>query len=354
MATDDRLLEKVHDLSDLELAVLLCLISREHCLISTPAGAIADLVSELQLVAGKTFGLEAAVINCSPTTTLEDFASALLSKNQPSGTNSSPPRAEPSYFSSNPKSPASQTSSPGPHIANFVIARNLDLAPHAIQIQALELLRTRRIFTRTAVQVAPKQFVFVPVLESDSGGQAHVTPHLNDYFAIAHWHDPDEGFVNLEEVEDEYGDDAASTASVVKAARSGKMEALISEDDITSLREQAQQVQVDVDVTRYQMNIVSFLRMHRAVDKGITPSATRHFAQLMRNLAPLHKIDYVTPALVALAARKVYLHRILITEPEKERSMQWGSNLESVRNLLQGVGPEEVIDEVLNMVTAPV
>lgn len=102
------------------------------------------------------------------------------------------------------------------------------------------------------------------------------------------------------------------------------------------------------------MNIVSFLRMHRAVDKGITPSATRHFAQLMRNLAPLHKIDYVTPALVALAARKVYLHRILITEPEKERSMQWGSNLESVRNLLQGVGPEEVIDEVLNMVTAPV
>lgn len=50
MATDDRLLEKVHDLSDLELAVLLCLISREHCLISTPAGAIADLVSELQLV----------------------------------------------------------------------------------------------------------------------------------------------------------------------------------------------------------------------------------------------------------------------------------------------------------------
>ncbi len=50
MANDDRLLEKVHDLSDLELAVLLCLISREHCLISTPASAIGGLVSELQLV----------------------------------------------------------------------------------------------------------------------------------------------------------------------------------------------------------------------------------------------------------------------------------------------------------------
>ena len=47
---DNNLLEKVHDLSDLELAVLLCLISREHCLISTPAGAISELVTELQLV----------------------------------------------------------------------------------------------------------------------------------------------------------------------------------------------------------------------------------------------------------------------------------------------------------------
>jgi hypothetical protein len=102
------------------------------------------------------------------------------------------------------------------------------------------------------------------------------------------------------------------------------------------------------------MNIVSFLRMHRAVDKGITPAATRHFEQLMRNLAPLHNIDYVTPALVALAARKVYLHRIHITEPENERSMQWGSDIEAVRSMLQGVGPEEVIDEVLTMVTAPV
>jgi hypothetical protein len=47
---NDKLLERVHDLSDLELAVLLCLISREHCLISTPSGAIGDLVMELQLV----------------------------------------------------------------------------------------------------------------------------------------------------------------------------------------------------------------------------------------------------------------------------------------------------------------
>lgn len=124
--------------------------------------------------------------------------------------------------------------------------------------------------------------------------------------------------------------------------------------DIICLREKAQKTHVDIDVIRYQMNMVSFLRMHRAVDQGITPAATKHFGQLMRNLAPLHRLDYVTPALVGLAARKVYLHRIRITDPANERSMQWGSTMEAVEALLQGVGPEEVLDEIMTMVTAPV
>lgn len=47
---DDALLDKIHALSDLELAVLLCLISREHCLVSTAPDAIDDLLQELQLV----------------------------------------------------------------------------------------------------------------------------------------------------------------------------------------------------------------------------------------------------------------------------------------------------------------
>jgi hypothetical protein len=115
----------------------------------------------------------------------------------------------------------------------------------------------------------------------------------------------------------------------------------------------SQEAQVDIEVVRYQMNIVSFLRMHRAVAAGITPSATKHFGQLMRCLAPLHRLDYVTPALVGLAARKVFLHRIQLTRPEKERSMQWGSRVEAIEVILEDIGPEDVIEDVLGMVTAP-
>ncbi|KAL9471229.1 hypothetical protein ACSS6W_009170 [Trichoderma asperelloides] len=372
---DEDLLDKVHSLSDLELAVLLCLINREHVLISTPPAAIDDLVQELQLVARKTFSLQPVVVDCHPSTTLEDFASALLLQpqqpaplNTPGRSVSPFARTTDSYFalsshsnsnhrtSSVPLSPL--TSLPSPQIAHFVIAKNLDRAPRVVQIQALELLRTRRIFTRTSVQAAPKQFVFIPVVGAASGGEAHVTPHLNDFFSIAHWHNPDDGYVNLDESEgrkSDPDDETASTESVVKKASddSTPSTALISDIEISQLAKLSQEVQIDVDILRYQMNIVSFLRMHRAVDGGITPAATKHLHQLVKSLAPLHKLAYVTPALIGLAVRKVYLHRIRITEPAKERSMQWGSQLEAVEALLEGVGPEEVVEEVLEMVTAP-
>ena len=73
----------------------------------------------------------------------------------------------------------------------------------------------------------------------------------------------------------------------------------------------------------------------------------------MKCLAPLHGLDYVTPSLVALAARKIYPHTIRITAPERERSMQWGSDLEAVKQLLEGITAGEIVEEVLREVPAP-
>lgn len=66
-----------------------------------------------------------------------------------------------------------------------------------------------------------------------------------------------------------------------------------------------------------------------------------------RCLAPLHGLNYATPSLIALAARKIYVHRIHIVNPENERSMQWGSDITAVAALLEGIGPEDVIEDVL-------
>lgn len=186
-------------------------------------------------VASKTFGLDPVVIDCTPSTTLQDFASGLLIQPTTRSRSSSPLQTRSDYFTTRRTALASSPSSSGlspltpnlSRIANVVLARNLDRAPHAVQIQALELLRTRRIFTRTAVQTAPKQFLLVPVLAAESGGEARVTGHLNDFFAMAHWHDPEDGFGNLDEEDD---GDTASTESVVKRGAGPTLaEAVISE-----------------------------------------------------------------------------------------------------------------------------
>ena len=553
------LLRKVHGLGDLDLAALLSLIAREHCIVGTEAGpALDSLAEELRLVARHTFDLDAAVVECTPHTTLDDLAAAILvhqhhphhyqHHRHPSKPQTPNPRSTPntsfvartdsySYFNQNTRHDASgggylpprqpsplhnlsprpatsssppppptpgnappglghgygaeisrartptQTPSP-PRIANVIVAKNLDTAPKAVQIQCLELLRTRRLFTRTSVQTAPKQFLFIAVVGTDKSGEGGVTsgpngvatrltPHLNDFLYIAHWHDPADGFAHLEEQEDgengagsgghgvEYmgvgaynandESDRADTptsfesaesvirrpsmtgnsmargihgltpAPIKKQARNltsreldapidprdtsnnnkysnsnsnngyadgTHQEPLFSESEIAALALASCEVAVDIDVLRYAMNVASFLRLHRAVSvsgagtpggttAGVTgsvsPASTRHLEQLIRGLAALHGLPYAPPALVGLAARKVYLHRLRVIgalraaaggagaageppppfEVARERSMQWGSDRAAVEALLVGVGPTEVLDDVLGMVDAP-
>jgi hypothetical protein len=95
-------------------------------------------------------------------------------------------------------------------IANVIIAKNLDEAPRQVQIQALELMRTKRIYTRTSVQNAPKRFLFIALLAGGEGPR--LTKHLNDYMFISHFHDPEDGFPNLEDMYD----DGNSISSVLK------------------------------------------------------------------------------------------------------------------------------------------
>jgi hypothetical protein len=204
-------LPKILDLSDLELALLLCLVSREHGIITTPSSSLSPLIAELQLIGTRTFGLTCAVIECTPTTTLDDFASGLLLPPKAG----SAAAARPDYFVHSPQRYAhSSPLPPSSQIANCILAKNLNLAPKSVQIQVLELLRTKRIFTRTSVQAAPKQFIFIPVLEEELPGRgSRVTPHLNDFFSLAHWHDPEEALVNLDEDEEV---ERGSTGSVVR------------------------------------------------------------------------------------------------------------------------------------------
>lgn len=54
---DETLIDKVHELSDLELATLICLVAHEHCVIDTDPSVLDELVQELELVIFSTINL---------------------------------------------------------------------------------------------------------------------------------------------------------------------------------------------------------------------------------------------------------------------------------------------------------
>ncbi|KAL9101813.1 MAG: hypothetical protein Q9163_002960 [Psora crenata] len=161
-----------------------------------------------------------------------------------------------------------------------------------------------------------------------SVSEGQLVHHLNDHIFISHYHDPGDGFSNLEGGSEWIEDDRASMASVAHGGvveeslkRSGSV--MFSEE---AVQDRVQKINVNVEISTYLQNIVVFLRMHRAVKGGITPLATSHFDILVK---------------------------IRITRPELERSMQYGSDLAAVTEILETYTPHLVIDEVLDQVEVP-
>ncbi|KAF2848062.1 hypothetical protein T440DRAFT_175715 [Plenodomus tracheiphilus IPT5] len=358
--------DKVQSLGDLELATLICLVAEQHCIIEAEEELIDDVEAELKLVAANIFGLTWATLSCDQHTTLDTFGSGILVKHgaDPYFKDQDRNSNQFSLPPGTPKTPDRRLSKPpgllspfdSRQIANVVIVKNLNQASTEVQVQALELLRGKRNFTRTAVHAAPRPFLFISL---NASGTQPLMSHLNDEFLISHKHQAEDGLPNLEELQDQHlvSEDDASTSSVVRkstyTAVTKPQAVLFPAEDLAHLIKLTASVKISSEVRAYLHNIVVFMRLHRAVARGISAMATRHFNTLAHVLAPLHNLEYVSPSLVALAARKIYPHRIVITTPENERSMQWGGSLDAVKAVLEGVTVEDVVEEVLQSVEVP-
>ncbi|KAK7516388.1 hypothetical protein IWZ03DRAFT_188454 [Phyllosticta citriasiana] len=366
----DAVADKVHALSNLELAALLCLVAEQHCIVEADPSQLDAVARELQVLTAAVFGLSSAVLDCSDKTTVDHFTNDLLVHDNADDESYFDPHVSPhphhrdgagtvspgyrpnSRTLLDPKSPLESNKS----IANVVIAKNLNQSRSQVHIQALELIRNKRIYTRNAVHAAPKRFVFIALLAPDSTDELDV--HLRDQIFISHYHQPEDGLPNLDgfgSVDNDNDFDAASLSSVVRPSTSkvGRKTPTFSQDEMSSLTKRIPHIRLSSEMRAYLQNMVVFMRLHRAVAGGVSPQATRHLDLLVRALAPLHGLDFVTPSLVALAARKIYPHRIVLTTPENERSLQWGSDIEAVRQVLDGVVVEDVIDDVLSQVEVP-
>lgn len=343
---DSSILERVEELDDLELALLVSTVAQVHCIFSTAVDAIKNIQEELRLSCIDLFGVQPAVVECTSRTTVDDFNEGVLIENEDSledAVHRDYTKARPSLLVN--FTPIRQASPGGSRmgsianleekrIADVIIATGLDAAPENVQIQVFELIRSGRIFTRSAMHVAPKDLLFITVL---SKPDARLTRHLNDCFCVSHFHSPDEGLPHL----DSHFNSKYFAPPTFSAA------------DIKRLTELTQSVEMTAEIAQYLHNVVVFMRNSRYVKAGVTATATRQLRILAMALAPLHGLDYVPPSLIALAARKIYPHRLVLANSENERSLLWGSDPRAIKQLLEGVTVEDVIEDVLASVDTP-
>ncbi|EAA57593.1 hypothetical protein AN6910.2 [Aspergillus nidulans FGSC A4] len=219
-----------HELSDLELALLICLGGREHCLIEATEGNIHDVAAELALICSHTYGLRYAVVEFSGTTSLEDFHDQVCTHS----------RSEPGT------------------VADVVIAKNFDYASERIQLEAVELMRSRKLTTSSGVREAPTHFLFVPVIVHDL---SQVRPKLNVHLVSLLWQ-----LVMLSNA-------PRTTLSSYPTFTTLKAEAL---------HDASKTVTTTAELVQYQQDIVVFLRLSRAVAGGISARSSIQFAKLAK------------------------------------------------------------------------
>lgn len=339
----DSLRHRVQQLGNLDLALLLSCVAEEHCIFTTEHHNTSALAEELLHTCVTTFNVRAAAVQCARDTTIDDFNDAILIDVN-DDTSSFPVHTGASErYRSDQDRAVNQSKEPGRfggigdslerrQIADVVVVNHLDQAPEVVQVQALELIRSKRIFTRSSMQVAPKGLLVVAILSDPNARLIH---HLQDLFCMSHFHPEGEKTHHFD-----------GNTTQPEAPR-------FSKADIEMLRGEMNDIEIIAEIAQYMHNIEVFLRNSRFVKSGVTGAATRQLRRISRALAPLHDLDFIPPSLVALAARKVYAHRLVLATSANEKSLLWGSDPEAVEEMLRGVTVQDVIEEVLVNVEAP-
>ncbi|RAL14546.1 uncharacterized protein BO97DRAFT_404085 [Aspergillus homomorphus CBS 101889] len=351
------------ELSDLEVALFLCLAVHEHCRVETTDTHINDVAKELALICANTFELSHAIVDCSHATTFDTFL-AEISAPQTSRDHVRPARPRMTTESSSTllsahdlqggRSRTKSSRSPGSSygVSNVIIAKHFDHVGDNIQRSVLELMRSKSLSLQAGTWQAPADFLFVPLI-ARTGGQdsPSLNSHLNDHFFISHYQDPEDSYAYLEEDSDWLSEGQTSASSVIRKseAQPNKGHPHIDRKTLDKVQQCSEAVSVGADIIRYQQDIVVFLRLSRAVAGGISTRSNLHFKAFSRLLAVLHGVDFVTPSIAALAAKKVFRHRIVVARPEEDRSLQYGSDLGAVTKVLEYANPDTILEGVLTL-----
>ncbi len=117
----------------------------------------------------------------------------------------------------------------------------------------------------------------------------------------------------------------------------GLIEAVVDAATVVAAQERTKEVFVHDDIKDYIVRLVERTRRHPDVQLGASPRGSLSLFRASRALAAVRGRNYVVPDDVKELARPVLAHRLLI-RPEAH---------------LQGIGPDQVLDDILRQTGVP-
>jgi MoxR-like ATPase len=115
------------------------------------------------------------------------------------------------------------------------------------------------------------------------------------------------------------------------------VETVLSPDEVLSLRQVPETVDVDDDLLEYVSRVARETRTHRDVEVGVSPRGTQRLFEAARAMAILAGRDYVIPADVKRVGHPVLGHRIVLTPDAR----------------VEGREASAVVEETLDSVPVP-
>ncbi|MHC3995364.1 AAA family ATPase [Thiomicrolovo sp. ZZH C-3] len=223
----------------------------------------------------------------------------------------------------------------GPVFTNLLLADEINRAPAKVQSALLEVMQERQVtIGEESFKLAPPFFVMATQNPVEQEGVYQLPEAQLDRFMLK----LKVGYNTKEE--------ELEIARRIAAGVSETIHAVISHEDLESLKAEVQQVHVDEEVERYMIELVSATRdpvsygldaLEDQLQFGASPRVSIDMFKAVKAMAYLRGKDYVSPVDVAFIIKELMRHRIVLSyEAEAD-----------------GITADEIIDKVIEAVPLP-
>ncbi len=219
---------------------------------------------------------------------------------------------------------------PGPIFAQLLLADEINRAPAKTQSALLEAMQDHQVTVDGTSRPVPSPFVVIATQNQVESQGTYPLPEaqLDRFLFKLIVSDPP---ADVERTIVRHHADGFDPTDL------GGLQAVTSPDEIAAMQRHAQGVRVDDAVIGYMVELVRRTRDDRAIELGASPRASIALLKAAQVLAASEGRAFVTPDDVKPMAAAVLRHRVML-HPDAQ---------------LQGVTPDERIDDILRSVPVP-